>query len=124
MNQAEVASRIIIELVEAGIITKENELPAYRYLEQAYAAGYDIGRNNNPLRKRVAQFTKDGNLVKIHDSVTMASREMSVTHKAISRAARESTNSKGFKWKYVDNITSEEQIQRIESVRRLSTQPK
>ena len=56
------------------------------------------------LSKPVAQYTKDGNLIKVWQSTAEAGRQLSINQSSISVAAQDKQkNYKGFIWKYIEN---------------------
>lgn len=75
-----------------------------------YSTGGQIGKTNmkgkfgvdNPNSKKVKQLTIDGILIKIHDGISEAAREVSGQATHIVKVCRGLLNKhKGFKWSYV-----------------------
>ena len=103
MEQGDVAGKILLELFELKIATEENENILYKYLMQAYGAGYDEGRLQYHKRKLVAQYSTNGKLIKIWNSISAAARKYNLTKSAISKAAHGiNTTAAGFQWKFVN----------------------
>lgn len=125
MKQETVAGKILSELLEQGIATKNNEWILYNYLMQAYAAGVDEGRLQYAKRVPVAQYSIEGSLLKVWDSMTVAARYYGITKHGISKVCRGKTRTAaGFRWKYVNikDPTSAEPT--IGSIPKESIQPR
>jgi hypothetical protein len=104
MKQETVAGKILVELLERGIVNQEQEWIVYNYLEQAYAAGHDAGRKLRSFTKPVAQFDSKGDLINIHDSVADAVRATGLNKSNIANCARGRKGcdtAGGFRWQYV-----------------------
>lgn len=62
-----------------------------------------VHKNNKHACKRIAQLDLEFNLIKIHESVTEAAKEIKRAVSSISLAAKGLVkHSGGFKWKYID----------------------
>jgi len=115
MKQETVAGKILVELLEEGIVSEEHELIVYNYLLQAYSAGHDAGRQLRTHSKTVAQYSLNGDLLKIFNSVQDAVRATGINKSNIANCARGRkgcATSGGFRWQYVNTKTptaSEEQ---------------
>ena len=58
-------------------------------------------------QKKIAQIDKDtGEIIKIHDGVKDAEKDLGVSHGWISKAARANKIAYGFKWKFVESVTT------------------
>lgn len=105
MKQEEVAGKILVELSELEIVTEKDEWTVYNYLMQAYAAGYNEGKVQRNHRKRIAQYDKDGDLVRVHESQRAAANFVNANISNIRRALTGRTKTcKGFKWEYVNKV--------------------
>lgn len=64
---------------------------------------FGISGENHFNAKKVAQYDKQGNLIKIWDCIAQASKEFNVTSSAIINCCKgKSKTSGGFIWKYID----------------------
>lgn len=69
-------------------------------LEDALNPGRIITDNHKHMKK-IIQMSKDGKVIKIHESVNHAASELKVDSSSLARAARgEYEFSKGYRWKY------------------------
>jgi hypothetical protein len=105
MKQDNVAGKILAELIEAGIISEKHEWTVYNYLQQAYAAGHDIGRKLRSYHRAVAQFDSNGDLINVFDSVADAVRATGFNKSNIANCARGRKGCDtvgGFRWQYAD----------------------
>ena len=58
-------------------------------------------RKGEKIRKPVKQFTKDGKLVKVWESVTSATKAFNGNHNNIIRSINKGYSAYGYKWEYV-----------------------
>lgn len=124
MTQKDVIKRILTELITAEIVTDINYDLVQMYLQQTYGAGFDEGRQQKTRRKSVAQYTMDGKLIKIHDSVLIASRVVKIYCTGITRALDNPNKSAaGYIWRSTDKITSAS-IEKIGTTQLKSILPK
>ena len=129
VKQDDVAGKILMELCELGIATKDNEWILYNYLAQAYAAGWDYCRYDLRAKKQpVTQKTKDGKVVKVHASILSASREVDVNVATIGRALRgKLKTAAGYTWEYTNKkkpTSSKTETQTVGSSKPVSAPPK
>ena len=124
MKQEVVAQKILGELVDLTICTEKNEDIVWEYLLLAYAAGFDEGRKQHAHRKPVGQYSIHGDLIKIWDSVSLATKHFGLHKTSISKAALGRTETcVGFRWKFVD-ITKPSSKEKIKPVTAKSVRPK
>lgn len=71
--------------------------------------GYDTN-----VKKKIAQYSLDDNLIKIYNSITEASNTMKIDGSSISRCARgKSKTAGGYKWKYLnEHLTYRKSIEK------------
>jgi len=127
MEQETTAQRILAELLELGIVQEKDEDVVWAYLAQAYAVGYDYARFQSTHQKPIAQYSKDGRLIKIFESASEAARKTKAGHSEIAKCARgKQKTSGGFQWRYVntkDPTSCETETQTIGSLKPQSIQP-
>ena len=114
MLQEEIAGKILVELMELGIVNEDNEILVYNYLMQAYAAGHDDCRSTHKS-VRVAQYDFKGKLIAIYPSIKSAAKEMKVSPSAIGHAIRKNAPCNGWKWIKVDIKNGQDNDRRIGS---------
>lgn len=125
MKQDDVAGKILLELMELGVVAEENEFTVYTYLQQAYAAGFDRGRHQMRKRKPVAQYGTDGNLINIWESITEAGQALRISRGGISDVVNgKKITCGGYVWRLVneqDPTSTEEKIGsvKVRSVRQV-----
>ena len=134
MKQEIVAQKILQELLELEICTKENieiiiplefEDIIWDYLNQAYAAGYDEGRKRHSHRKPIAQYSVEGTLIKIWESSALASQHFGLDKTAVSKAALgKHETCAGFRWRFVNLTKPISAEETIGSVKPKSIRPK
>lgn len=63
----------------------------------------DVKGKNNPQAKRVAQYDKQGNLIRIYDYITQVEEELGINHSSIIKCCKGKRKSAGgFVWKYAE----------------------
>ncbi|KKK86499.1 hypothetical protein LCGC14_2762620 [marine sediment metagenome] len=126
MKQEDTAGKILVGLMELGIVNKGNDWIVYNYLMQAYAVGYDSGSKSRSNQRPVAQYTLQGKLIEIYESATEASRRTKIDHSDISTCAvGKSHTAGGFLWEYIHPKSSISSVpQTIGSVKSKSDRPK
>lgn len=105
MKQEVTAGKILVELLDAGIVDEEHEWIVYTYLIQAWAVGYDAGSKSRSNQKPVVQYRIDGQLVDVFDSAAAAARKTKIGHSEIARCASGKRGAKtagGYIWKYIN----------------------
>lgn len=113
MKQDEVGGKILLELLERGIIQDEHQEIVFDYLIQAYAAGHDAGRQLRSYTKPVVQLSLKGDVIDIFESVQDAVRKTGLNKSNIANCARGRKGcltAGGFRWQYIttrDPISSE-----------------
>jgi len=66
---------------------------------------YDTGLKEGAKKRKVTQFTKDGVLVKVHNSIMSASDELGISRATIHRQIkRERKSAGGFVWSYYHEL--------------------
>jgi hypothetical protein len=71
------------------------------YVKQAYAIGFDLGRDRSNQPMPVIQLSLDGHLIEIHDSINQAAESLDITDAAIGRAAHgKLQKAGGYKWRF------------------------
>jgi hypothetical protein len=126
VKQEDVAGKILIELMELGIVKESQEEMVYTYLCQAYAAGWVEGSMQYHKRKPVGQYSLEGKLLKIWESSYMAARHFDLDKTSISKAALGKTETcAGFRWRYINvKDPNASKIQTIGSMKSKSIQPR
>lgn len=115
MKQEVAASKALLEVLETGTIDgkqefitynyEEHELDVYNKLMQVYAVGHTAGRQLRSFTRPVAQFSLNGDLLEIFDSVQDAVRATGLNKSNIANCARGRKGCLtcgGYKWKYVN----------------------
>lgn len=127
MKQDDTAGKILLELLERGVITEENEYTVFTYLQQAYASGYDEGRLQTKHRRPVGRYSSDGKLIKTYPSISAAARAFGVDKTAISKAVNgRATKIAGYNWKFINikDPTSASKTTTVGSYRAQQSPPK
>jgi len=94
--------KVLLELIEKGIIDKENREAARPYLRCVYGGGFDEGRVQRGKRQPVLQMSTDGTRIQIHPSIKIAANRLHLDVATIGRALNGRLKTAGgFKWKYV-----------------------
>ena len=114
MTQQEALDRILLEVRTHSIPASEDYIPTLDhyiplrlftyYASLLYTLGFDARNEymHNHNSKRIAQI-KNGNIIKIYDSIESAAKKMEVNHKSISIAVGKPNRScKGFQWEFVN----------------------
>jgi len=108
MDQEQVASKLLLQLIDEGIISGEAQEIIWTYLTYAYAAGYNEGSMSRSHKKPIIQLLKDGTPIKIFNSAAEAARKTKIQHSDISKAATGKAHTAGgYKWKYAKNTDNE-----------------
>jgi hypothetical protein len=113
MNQKEALDRMLVEIRIHSITNSEDYTPTpdhyvpirllRYYMTLAYSIGFDARCEyvHNHNSKRIAK-TKNGEIIKIYDSIEDAAKKMEVNHKSISIAANKPNRTcKGFHWEFI-----------------------
>lgn len=75
-----------------------------QHIKKSSNSDYNIKGKNNPRAKKVAQYTKDGKLIKVWDYMTQACEEIDGDSSTISKCCRGLVKiHKGFVWKYYES---------------------
>lgn len=112
MKQELAVLRTYVELRREHIIpvdlTVEQVEKARVLLMRLYAIGFDEGRLQGAHNKKVDQLDMKGNYIQTFESISVAARSIDRNKSAVAKAAQGKIEySGGFKWKYTDNGTSE-----------------
>ncbi len=107
MDQKKAVGKILLELINDGIIDKKNREPARMRLQWVYAAGFDEGTVQRGKRKPVLQMSTDGTRIRIHPSIKIAANRLHLDVATIGRALNGRLKTAGgFKWKYVNKTSN------------------
>lgn len=118
MKQEDVAGKILAELKSLEIVNDSNDWIVYNFLKQAYAAGFDRGRQQNSKRKPIARLDDEGNILQVYESQKAAAHDMKLDVSTIRRALTGVfLHAGGFRWGYVNdsNVSSSQQEETIGS---------
>lgn len=103
MKQEDVAGKIVLELVKAGIIQERDDWAVYNYLMQAYAAGFNEGNSRVTRTQPVSQYNAKGELIAVYPTIRQTAKEVGVDESSIKRALSGRYKTvKGFSFKYVN----------------------
>jgi hypothetical protein len=103
MKQEDVAGKIVLELVNEGIIQERDDWIVYNYLMQAYAAGFNEGNRRITRPQPVSQFNSKGELVALYPTIRKAAKGVGVNESSIKRALSGRYKTvKGFTFKYTN----------------------
>ncbi len=107
MDQEKLVGKVLLELIDNGIITKENREAARPYLRWVYGGGFDEGTVQRGKRRPVLQMSTDGTRIQIHPSIKVASNRLNLDVATIGRALNGRLKTAGgFKWKYVNKTSN------------------
>jgi len=104
MRPERAAGKIILDMLDLGIIKEDDQETVYRFLIFAYGAGFDEGRSQNRKRKPVMQCDHTtGKPIKLFDSITEASKRTKIPYSTITEALspRKRTGG-GYIWKFIN----------------------
>ena len=103
MQQKEVAGKILLELIESGIINENDQEIVHLYLRAAYASGWIEGKYQRGKRRSILQSDMNGKPIVVHMSIKEAANKLHLDVATIGRALRGVLQSAGgFKWSYAD----------------------
>jgi hypothetical protein len=108
MEQKNVASKLLLQLIDDNVIVGEAQERVWTYLMYAYAAGYDEGTTARSNKKAIMQLSLDNTPIQIFESAADASRKTNIQHSDISKCAiGKNHTAGGYKWKYLKGNDNE-----------------
>ena len=108
MKQDKTSKLIIRDLVKNNLVSPENADDVFPFIQQAYGAGYDLGKKLRVTGKEIVQLSLDGKKIEVHETALSAARKVGSHPDNIRQAARGVQHTcKGFKWKYLEEFKIE-----------------